>query len=59
MITLKSASLVRLAAASALVACLGLSAAACAADASKAAVVTTTVSAEPNFIISPRRPATR
>ena len=51
MSTLKSASLVRLAAASALVACLGLSTAVCAADAREAAVVTKTVSADPNFII--------
>jgi pimeloyl-ACP methyl ester carboxylesterase len=51
MISLKSASLVRLAAAGALVACLGLSATVYAADTRKAAVVTTTVSAEPNFII--------
>ncbi|MBP8080758.1 MAG: alpha/beta hydrolase [Arenimonas sp.] len=51
MIPFKSASLVRLAAAGVLVAFLGLPAAASAAEAGKAAVVASTVSVEPNFLI--------
>ena len=51
MIPFKSATLVRLAAASVLVAALGLPAAATAAEASKAPVVASSVSAEPNFLI--------